>query len=207
MINSLLPGAAPTQNGGAVLSAPATSDLGPEQGAALAENPEQNSVADSVAVKAILSGQPPALWASTETPNEGALFIADNIPQLGQLGLGLYRGNDKIVLFNPQVLPAEKVKTLDKTGELEKMAAPFDQFLAPPEAAPAPGATAPETGVGAAPAGAAAPPVPPPSVGGIPTSPPSTQTMRLQELQPQTPSQRPLPGQGVVINGLLRRAV
>jgi hypothetical protein len=220
MIDSLF-GTGPatqTPNRGAALAPPPTSQIGPEQGAAPIEKPEENSgegdVANSAPVKALMTGKPPAVWASTDTPNEGALFVAKNLPAFGQLGLGLYRGKDRVVLFNPQLIPAAKVKALDGAGQLDTLAAPIDTLLAPaadspagPESAPgnAPGLSAPAGPVAAAPGPAAPAPAPAP-MAGIHASPPSASMARLQQLQPKAPSERPLPGQGAVINGLLRRA-
>jgi hypothetical protein len=194
------------QTGGAQLTPPATAALGPEAGGAAPE--ASLNIAEAPPVKAVLAGEPPALWASTEEPNLGALFVSENLPALGQLGLGLYRGKDRVVLFNQQMLPPEKIKALDAAGQLDSISAPIDSLLGAASPAPGPGVSGAPAGAGAAgnalPASAPAPapaPAPPVAPAG-----PQAAAMRIQQLQPKTPSERPLPGQGVVINGLMRRA-
>lgn len=198
MIDSLI-GPATQTGGGAVLTQPSAT---PAKTPAAA-----SSVANSPPVQALLSGQPPALWASTETPNAGAVFIAENLPSFGELGLGFYRGKDKAVLFNQSMLSPDQVKQLDATGELDALAAPMESFFAGTDSGQGPaGPDAPEPvfgPAGAVPVSAAPAPA---STAGVPPAAPGATAMRLEELQPKAPSQRPAPGQGLVLNGLLRRA-
>ena len=203
MIDSLI---GPTQTGGAVLERPAA----PPAPAATTPSPEVDpKVANSPPIQAVLAGNPPAVWADTENPGAGAVFIAQNLPSFGQLGLGLYRAPDKAVLFNQQVLSPEQVKQMDASGELDSVAPPIESFFPnlPTEAQASEGTMpSPDAAVAPEAVSGAAGGIPAGLPGGIPPAAPKATAMRLEQLQPKAPSQRPAPGQGLVLNGLLRRA-
>lgn len=155
------------------------------------------------AIAALMAGSPPATYAAENSKSPELKVLEKNIDPLTKAGFGLYRTKDKsnFVLFNNLILSPEEVKKADADGNLDSIAAPFedlnksmaagfkgsDSEAPTEEAAPTP----------AAPAGA------PPSA----AAQKKIQTARLKNIQPGSPTSGPLPGQGRILSNITKSVV
>jgi hypothetical protein len=180
----------------------------------LALSPEEASSVPPV--KEIVSGQIPGVYVPVAQAKDDPLWnlLKLNFPALGKLGLSVYKSADssKVALFNPASVP--DIKSLDQQGQLDKTLSPLDQFSnekidlgalrsqGAPAAAPASGST----DLGVTPSAA-----PAPSMSAAAPAPAGAQnklaSSRLGALTLDQPTEGPKPGQGRIINGLLKRAV
>lgn len=168
------------------------------------------------AFQGLLAGAPPAVSASiTDFANrpEGKL-IQEHKEDLLKAGIGLYRSlqGDLGVLFNQMYLSGEELKTADKEGKLPEIAPPFDQVnqqLAASGAdhpllqgAPAP--TGPKQG--GAPSilpPVASTPAPPAGPMTLPT-PQKQVASKMRNLALGSPTSGPKPGEGRLLNAILK---
>lgn len=175
--------------------------IGPGSGGAQIQPKEEAPANDALGpLQAVAKGEPPAVFADLSKPTPAIELIANNLQALGQLGLQLYRGQNAVVLFNPQIVPPETVKQADQTGQLASVAAPLDSLLSGEGSEQAPAAEgAPE----------AAQPSAQPTVAPAPAQEKTKLSgLRIKGLMDnEAPSDRPAPGQGKILNGLLKRAV
>lgn len=167
------------------------------------------------AFQGLLAGSPGAISASIEDfakRPEGQL-IQQNKDALLAAGIGLYRSlaGDLGVLFNQSYVNGEDLKTADKEGRLTEVAPPFDevnQQLAgsgdanpilnsqPPTGIKQPGAPSilpPVASTEAPPAGPMAPPTPQKAV-----------SAKMRNLALGSPTSGPAPGQGRILNSILK---
>ena len=174
------------------------------------------------AFQGLLAGAPPAISASiadfTNRP-EGKL-IQEHKDDLLKAGIGLYRSlqGDLGVLFNQMYISGEDLKTADKGGTLDQVAIPFDQAN---QQLAASGADHPLLNPGAAPTGPKTPGAPSllPSVGSTPTPAPSPMApqmpptpakqigAKMRNLALGSPTSGPKPGEGRLLNQILKPVI
>lgn len=188
LVDSLIGSQDPNGTPGAQIS------MQPEQPEAPADLPVEE-VAALPPVKAVIEGQPPAVYVPEGTRNPMTDILTANFPKLGELNLSIYKSLDKkIVLFNPEKLPAETLQQADKAGNLDSVAAPLDAILNAP--APGEGEQAPAS------------PAPQPMTPGItPRAQSKLAGKRIASLMEKSPTDRPVAGGGRILNSLLQRAV
>lgn len=184
------------------MEAPEAAPMAPAEPAP--EESAQSDLPDDVlkipAISALMAGSPPATYAAENSKSPELAILEKNIDAMTKAGFGLYRTKDKanFVLFNNLVITPEEVKKADAEGNLDSIAAPFDDLNkemsvgfkgteAEGEVAPAP----------AAPAGS------PPSS----SAQKKTQAARLKNVQPGSPTDGPRPGQGRVLNNITKSVI
>lgn len=169
------------------------------------------------AMQAVFAGQP----AAVSTPIESfknrpeAKLLEQNKDALLRAGLGMYRnlGGDLGVIFNQLRISGEQLKAADQAGQLLEVAPPFDQVNASiaqsGESNPVLSAEMP-AGLASAPAPAAANQVGSP-VGSPKPLPASSQkaitNARLKNQMLGKPTDGPKPGQGRILNNILKPVV
>lgn len=149
------------------------------------------------ALASVSSGEAPGFWAPRAALAKDPTMepLRQNARALvSKLGIGIYAGkNDRIVLYNPEVLKTEEVKKIDAAGALEKVFQPLpvgggEAPVPAPEEQPAP----------AAPGAASLVPPASPSAA-------ANNSQRLTQSKPKKPSDTAIPGGGSILNGLLKR--
>jgi hypothetical protein len=168
----------------------------PEAPAAETSSELPDEVLQIPAISALLTGSPPATFATSESQSPELAVLEKNIEGLTNSGFGLYRSQDKskIVLFNNLVITPDEIKEADASGKLESIAVPFDELngaMAEGFQAGAPNSSAP------APAGT------PPSS----SAQKKTQTARLKNVQAGSPTEGARPGQGRILNNIAKTVV
>jgi hypothetical protein len=158
------------------------------------------------AFSALLQGAPPAVFApkGSEQAHPGLKVVTDNYQALIDAGFGFYRPKsaEGMVFFNTQFISPEEVKVADDKGRLAELAPDVNELFgffnenlkgaAPsPEAAPA------------APAPTPGPSAPPPPAG----AQKAIAGARARAVTPTGPSGGPLPGQGRLLNAILKPVV
>lgn len=162
------------------------------------------------AMQAVVAGSPGAFSAvlSQFEKRPEAKIIASNRDNLMKAGFGLYRSLDGQtgVVFNQLFVSPDEVKAADQAGELAAIAPPFDQLNMEVGQA---GAANPVLAESARPegfkAGAAAPatgPAPMPA-----SAQKSVATKRANNLQLGSPTSGPVPGEGRLLNTILKPVV
>jgi hypothetical protein len=175
-------------------------------------NPE--NVLDLPPVRAIFAGTPPAAYSTPEDEkNPVVQEIGARMHDVMSIGLNLYRALDgtTYALFNPEKIPGQQIKDADKAGKLTEVAVPISTLLGDSAAAgdeetPASGAQ-PGQEQAATPGGASLSPSPMP---GRPVPAGAQNALlasRLKNLAPTSPTSRPKPGYGNLVNSLLKPAV
>lgn len=162
------------------------------------------------AMQAVVAGSPGAFSAvlSQFEKRPEAKIILANKDNLMQAGFGLYRSLDGQtgVVFNQLFLSPDEVKMADQQGQLQIIAPPFDQLNM--EVASA-GMDNPVLAEGARPegfaAGAAAPSAGPPPMAA--SAQKSVATKRANNLQPGSPTSGPVPGEGRLLNNILKPVI
>lgn len=148
----------------------------------------------------LLHGSPPAVFAPREPRMPEFQAIEANAETLVEAGFGFYRPLDDsgTVIFNSQFISPEEIKLADEKGQLSTVATPASELV---------GAYNAEFGGEAAPA-APAPAAPVPMSGPAPAPVPGpVTTQRLKNLSPGAPTSGPAPGQGRILNGILKTPV
>lgn len=147
----------------------------------------------------LLKGKPAAFSVEQGVKTPETELVVANANALQEAGFGFYVSLDNKhgVLFNTQFLKPEELKKADKAGKLLSIAPPLEGTTGMPQDASAAGAAPPSP----APAPVAAPAVP-----ATPTNPAVTRA-RLQNLTPGAPTSGPVPGQGRILNSLLKPVV
>jgi hypothetical protein len=162
------------------------------------------------AMQAVVAGSPGAFSAvlSQFEKRPEAKIISSNKDNLMKAGFGLYRSLDgqKGAVFNQLFVSPEEIQAADQAGQLETIAPAFDQLNM--EVAGA-GAANPVLAEGARPegfrAGAAAPAAGPPPMAA--SAQKSVATKRANNLQPGSPTSGPVPGEGRLLNTILKPVV
>lgn len=173
------------------------------------------------AVQALLAGSPPAVSAPIQgfekTPEGKA--IAQNKDTLLEVGMAFYRSlsGDLGVMFNQMKISGPEIQAADREGRLLELAPPIQQVNQMVGSA---GAEHPLLSAGgAAPGGAAA--APPPGVAPMPPAGPTPMAtpspakamqdkilaQKLSNLPPGSPTSGPKPGEGRLLNQILKPVI
>lgn len=186
-----------------------------EEAAPTEETPLTDEILQMPAFQGLLAGQPVAVSVIIKEFSkrpEGDILQA-NKAALPASGIGLYRSiaGDLGVLFNQAYISGEEIKTADKDGTLAELAPSFDavnqQLSASGDANPilnaqpptgvkpsgAPSILPPVASTEAPPAGPMAPPTPQKAIGA-----------KMRNLAMGSPTSGPAPGQGRILNSILK---
>jgi hypothetical protein len=184
-------------------SAPSMPQTAPQEG-------DSNPLSEYPGLAKIASGEVPGAYIPADVEPRESNITPDALQSAGLLFYKPKTPNVLAVLFNPEVLPAKKLKELDLGGQLTEALPPITQLMGAGDAAETPSTSyqsveAPETSVQAPSAPETVPVLPAPTFG-VDAQRQAART-RLQTLAGQEPSKRPIPGGGQVLNGLLRQVV
>lgn len=189
----------------------------PAEAPAKSSKSSKSAIPDEVlelpVMQAIFSGNPPAVSAPLEAfaKRPEAALIQKNLAPLQRAGLALYRslGGDLGVIFNQLKISPAEIQAADQEGRLQEVAPPFDavsqQVASSGEGNPVMSAQ-PATGA------ATAPVAQPPQAGSAIRQPVASAqraavSARVQNLSPGGPATGAKPGQGRLINSILKPAV
>lgn len=155
-------------------------------------------------MNALLQGKPAAVYVQNESPPPEAQLILDHADALGEAGFRIYPSTTKpvTVFFNALVLPPEELKAADEGGTLDTVAVPFEELQEVFAGA--------RKGVEAAPtdeSAASAPPNAAPAPASAPPTNPKLNAARIKNMSPGTPTSGPAPGQGRLLNNILKPVV
>lgn len=172
-----------------------------------------DAILEIPALQAVVAGQPAAVSASIEafSKRPEGKAIAEHKDKLFKAGINLYRSlaGDVGVIFNQLYLAPEDLQAADKAGKLLEIAPPFDQVgeqvaksgenhpallsQGPPRAAKTPDIQTP-------PQGAA---MPQPST----AAQRRMAEQRVKNLAPQSPTKEANPGQGKLLNSIMKPVI
>lgn len=151
------------------------------------------------ALNAVIEGSPPAVFAPATLKSPELKTLEKNIENLKNAGFGFYRTKDKenVVMFNALFITPEELKQADESGQLESIAAPFDEVNTALSVAFQDGK---ET--------AAAPPATPAAGNPPPASAQrNLMTKRVNNVQPGSPTSGARPGQGRLLNNIQKPVI
>lgn len=157
------------------------------------------------ALNLLLQGAPPATYAPKDAEYPELKTVEKSVKELGAAGFGVYATQDgaNVVLFNGLLVTPDEIKAADENGTLDQIAAPYDALQGEFNGGDGEAGGAPASAdVPGLPAGVA---VPGPS-GGQPASP-KVQAARAKNTQPGSPTSGPLPGQGRILNSIVKPVV
>lgn len=166
------------------------------------------------AMGALFAGKPPALSAHLKNfeKRPEAKLIMENREPLMKAGMGFYRSlsGDLGVVFNQLYIHPDQLKAADKMGKLLSVAPPFDTVNhAISKLGPADHPVLNHNGIVPQTA-QPAPPAAPPQFSGNPM-PAAAQkklaTARIANLRPPSPTSGPAPGQGQLLQSILKPVI
>lgn len=158
------------------------------------------------AMQAVVAGSPGAFSAvlSQFEKRPEAKIIAANSDGLMKAGFGLYRSLDGQTgaVFNQLFVSPDEIKAADAAGQLQTIAPPFDQLNMEVGQS---GANNPVMAEGARPEGFAAGAAGPPPMAA--SAQKSVATKRANNLQLGSPTSGPVPGEGRLLNNILKPVI
>lgn len=158
------------------------------------------------AFSALLQGSPPAVFApkGSEQAHPELKTVTDNYKALVDAGFGFYRPKsaEGMVFFNTQFVSPEEVKVADDKGRLADLAPDVNELFSAFNEGLQGSAPAPEGAPAASPA-IPGPSAPPPSS----AAQQATAGARARAVTPTGPSGGPFPGQGRLLNAVLKPVV
>lgn len=152
------------------------------------------------ALQLLLNGSPPATFAPKDAEFPELETVAKHLKDLGKAGFGVYGTKDgaNVVVFNGLYITPAEVKAADEAGQLDSIAVPYEELR---------DALGTESAQGE-PQGAQPAATPPPTSGGSPASTPkSVSTARAKNISVGSPTSGPAPGQGRILNNILKPVV
>lgn len=167
-------------------------------------------------IQALIAGTPPATSMPIKEFNrtDAAKDIVKHADALKAAGFGFYKSlnGDTGVIFNALHIHPQDIQAADKAGKLEQLAPPWNKVS---HLISSSGINHPAlSGKGIPPAPAAPSPVAPPQAGSgqLPQPEPAsaqraTQTARLMALRPGAPTSGAAPGQGRLLNSILKPVI
>jgi hypothetical protein len=184
---------------------PETPAPAPSKDASKDTGKEGGEIPDAVleevpALQLLLNGSPPATFAPKEAQFPELKVLEKHLKDLGKAGFGVYGTKDgsNVVLFNGLYITPEQVKKADEAGQLDSVAVPYEELRGALGAESAQGE--PDT------AGATVTP-PAPSGGAPAATPKSVTTARTKNISIGAPTSGPAPGQGRILNSILKPVV
>jgi len=179
----------------------------PAPEAAPKESPASDELPDELlkeapALQLLLQGAPPATIAPKDAEYPELKVVAKHLKDLGKAGFGVYPTADgaNIVFFNGLYVTPEDVAAADKAGTLDQIAVPYDELR---------GALGAQDGTASA-SGAASAPVTPPQAAGAPPNASTENKLasaRIKNTSVGAPTSGPVPGQGRILNNILKPVV
>ncbi len=149
-------------------------------------------------VAALMQGTPPAVYVPNDFTSPEVELVVKNADALASAGFRLYPSKNKpvTVLYNAVKISPEEIAKADEDGKLDQVAVPFQELqevIAGASATPADGKAAPV----AAPAQ------------NVPVAPPDAKVTnaRVKNLSPGTPTSGPAPGQGRLLNNIVKPVI
>jgi hypothetical protein len=184
----------PTPEPGVAAAAPEAPASGPETGEEL---PDELLTAVP-ALQLLMNGSPPATVAPRDAGFPELKVVEKYIQDLGEAGFGLYPTKDEksVVFFNGLYVTPEDVKAADEAGTLDSIAVPYEELRG---AVGMQSETADEGSPSAPPSSAPAP-------ANTPTKK-KLATARTKNLTLGQPTSGPVPGQGRILNNILKPVV
>ena len=170
----------------------------------MTEPTDEGSIPDEVLAlpefAGLLQGAPPAIWSENGVKTPETEAIVKNQEALANAGFGFYNSGDgkTNVVFNTQFTSPEEISAMDKAGKLRDFATPLDEV---------------KSSLAGASVDPAATPVDPAAPAQVAPAPPAASldkklaTARVGNLTPGSPSSGPVPGQGRVLNAILKPVV
>lgn len=152
------------------------------------------------ALQLLMNGSPPATFAARDAQFPELETVAKHIKDLGEAGFGVYGTQDgaNIVVFNGLYVTPDELKTADEGGQLASIAVPYEELRSAFDA-PGDAASAPADG-----SAVMAPPMP---SGGAAPPQKSVTTARAKNISAGSPTSGPVPGQGRILNNILKPVV
>lgn len=197
---------------GAAAPAPAPASA-PAEPEAKIEPGSEDQLPDEVlkvpAMAALLQGSPPALYAPVDADFPELKELGKYGKELLNAGIGALQTPDgaNVVVFNALYVKPEEIEQAVANGTLDQIAVPYEQIRSEFEGAASEPSKAAKASAGEAPA-SGAPAVPGPS--GNPPAPAAQKRMttaRVKNLAPGAPTSGPAPGQGRLLNNILKPTV
>lgn len=183
---------------GAAPAAPAPAEAPVEEAPAPEAEPSiPDAVLEIPEFMGLLEGKPPAVSIAADAPTPESQTVMQNQQALADAGFGFYKSSDgsKNVIYNSQFVSPEQIAAADKKGKLDTLATPFAELQG-----------AYQSATGGAPAAAA-----PVSAAVTAPQPASAQravtNARLKNVAPSSPTSGPVPGQGRILNGILKPTI
>lgn len=153
------------------------------------------------ALQLLMNGSPPATIAPKDAEFPELDTVAKHMKELSAAGFGVYPTKDKqnVVFYNALYVSPEDVKKADEDGKLDSIAVPYEELRTAlsGEAAPVGGEASPAAP--AAPAQAGSPP--------NASTENKLSTARTNNLSVGAPTSGPVPGQGRILNNILKPVV
>lgn len=149
------------------------------------------------ALQLLMQGSPPATFAAVNAEFPEIETVSKHVKDLGEAGFGIYPTADgvNLVVFNGLYITPEEVKAADEAGQLDQIAVPYEELRSAFGAEPVKGAVA------------SAPPPPSGSPPPNPTTGKKLTTARVKNLSVGAPTSGPVPGQGRIMNSILKPVV
>lgn len=157
----------------------------------------------------LLEGKPAAVYVENGFKSPETEVIMQHSKELADAGFGFYPGKDgkTNVVFNTQFISPAEIQKADAAGKLRDVATPFEELKASFDAVTGGSQPAPDAGAApdasAAPA-ASSPALPAPAPAGVNKK---LATARVNNVVPGAPTSGPTPGQGRILNSLLKQPV
>lgn len=174
------------------------------------KDPAKQQIPEAVlripAFRALLNGSPPAISSKGAENDPDLVTIQNNVQPLLYAGFGLYRNkaNDASYLYNGRFISGDTLKIADDKGKLDEIVPPVSEL----KQAFAEGLADEGTATPAAEAPASVTPGPQPSGAPAPVGvQKSIGQARVKNIAPGSPSSGPAPGQGRILNSVMKSAV
>ena len=188
---------------GAPASAPAPAPAAPEGG-------DEGSIPEAVLeipeFSGLLEGKPAAVYVDNGFKSPETDTIMQHTDELAQAGFGFYPGKDgkTNVVFNTQFISPEEIQKADAEGKLRDIATPFAELKASFDSVIGSGTSGAAPSDAAAPAPASSPALPAPAPASVSKK---LATQRVNNVAPSSPTSGPVPGQGRILNSILKQPV
>lgn len=152
----------------------------------------------------LLEGKPAAVYVDKGFQSPETQVIMQHTKELADAGFGFYTSQDgkTNVIFNTQYVSPEEIQKAEADGKLRDLATPFTELKASFDAVT--GAAAPPDASAPPAAASVSSPAPAPAPAGVQKK---LASARLKNVTPGGPTSGPVPGQGRILNSILKQPV